>query len=79
VTVQYPWHPLFGSKLRLVKPARVTNGESLHCETPDGIVLGIPRWMTQAGCCLSMKIGDPVVEVRALAELCTLLDGLKSP
>jgi hypothetical protein len=78
VTVQYPWHPLFGTKLRLVKTAKITKGEELHCETPEGIVLGIPRWMTQAGRCLSMEIGDPVVEVSALAELCTLLDGLKS-
>ena len=62
------WHPLFGSKLRLVKTAKITGGEELHCETPDGIVLSIPSWMTQAGC-LSMEIGDPVVGVRALAEL----------
>ena len=77
--MQYPWHPLFGSKLRLVKIVKITGEEELHCETPDGIVLGIPRWMTQAGRCLSMEIGDPVVGVGALAELRTLLDGLKSP
>jgi hypothetical protein len=79
VTVQYPWHPLFGSKLRLVKTAKIAGAEELHCETPDGIVLSIPRWMTQAGRCLSMEIGDPIVGVSALAELRTLLDGLKSP
>ena len=78
MTVQYPWHPLFGIKLRLVKTAKITSGEELHCETPEGIVLGIPRWMTQAERCLSMGIGDPVVRVNALAELRTLLDGLKS-
>ncbi len=77
--MQYPWHPLFGSKLRLVKTAKISGVEELHCETPDGIVLGIPRWMTQAGRCFSMEIGDPVVGVRGLAELRTLLDGLKSP
>ena len=76
--MQYPWHPLFGSKLRLVKTAKVTGAEELHCETPEGIVLSIPRWMTQAGRCISVEIGDPVVEVSALAELRTLLDGLKS-
>jgi hypothetical protein len=78
VTVQYPWHPLFAAKLRLVKTAKITRGEELHCETPEGIVLGIPRWMTQAESCLSMEVGDPVVGVSALAELRTLLDGLKS-
>lgn len=77
--MQYPWHPLFGSTLRLIKTAKITGIEELHCETVEGIVLGIPRWMTQAERCLSMEIGDPVVEVRALAELRTLLDGLKSP
>jgi hypothetical protein len=79
VTVQYPWHPLFGAKLQLVKTAKVTSGEELHCETPEGIVLGIPRWMTQAGRCVAMEIGDPVVGVGALADLRILLDGLKSP
>ena len=76
--MQYPWHPLFGSKLKLVKTAKIITGEELHCETPEGIVLGIPRWMTEAGRCVSMEIGDPVVRVSALAELRTLLDGLKS-
>jgi hypothetical protein len=78
VTVQYPWHPLFGSKLRLVKTAKLTGAE-LHCETIDGIVLSIPRWMTDAGHCLPMEIGDPVVAVGALAELRGVLDSLKSP
>ena len=76
--MQYPWHPLFGSKLKLVKTATITGLEELHCETPDGIVLGIPRWMTEAGRCLSMEIGNPVAGLRALAELRALLDGLKS-
>lgn len=77
--MQYPWHPLFGSKLKLVKTATITGLEELHCEAPDGIVLGIPRWMTEAGRCRSMEIGNPVVGLRALAELRALLDGLKSP
>ena len=77
--MHYPWHPLFGSKLRLVKTAKITGVEELHCESPDGIVLSIPRWMTQAARCLSMEIGDPVVGLHASAELLGLLDGLKSP
>ena len=76
--MQYPWHPLLGSKLRLVKTDKTTGADALHCETPDGIVLCIPRWMTQAERCRSMEIGAPVVGVGALAELLTLLDGLKS-
>ena len=79
MTVHYPWHPFFGSKLKLIKTGKITGAAELHCETPDGIVLSIPRWMTEAGGCLCMEIGDPLVAVRALAELCTLLDGLKSP
>jgi hypothetical protein len=78
VTVQYPWHPLFGAKLRLVKTAKQA-GVELHRETIGGIVLSIPRWMTDAGRCLPMEIGDPVVGVDALAELRAVLDGLKSP
>ena len=76
--MQYPWHPLFGSKLKLVKTAKVAGVEELHCESPDGIVLGIPRWMTNAGRCAQMELGAPLVGVGALAELRTLLDGLKS-
>ena len=71
--------PLYDCKLRLVKTAKVAGIEELHCETPSGVVLGIPRWMTDAGRCLAMEIGDPVVGVDALAELRRLLDGLKSP
>jgi hypothetical protein len=77
--VHYRWHPLYDCKLRLVKTAKVGGIEELHCETPSGVVLGIPRWMTDAGRCLAMEIGDPVVGVDALAELRRLLDGLKSP
>jgi len=77
--VQYRWHPLYGRKVRLVKTAKSAGGEELHCETDSGIVLGIPRWMTDAGRCLTMEIGSCVVGVGALAELRSLLDGLKSP
>ena len=76
--MHYRWHPLFGSKLKLIKTAKITGVEELHCEAPDGIVLGIPRWMTEAERCLSMEIGNPVVGLPALAELRALLDGLKS-
>jgi hypothetical protein len=65
--------------LRLIKTAKIAGAAELHCESPNGIVLGFPRWMTEAGGCLCMEIGDPLVGVRALAELRTLLDGLKSP
>jgi hypothetical protein len=77
--VHYRWHPLYGSKLRLVKTATSTGSEDIHCELPDGIVIGIPRWMTDAGRCLPMEIGDPIVALGALGELRRLLDGLKSP
>jgi hypothetical protein len=78
VTVHYRWHPFAGSKLSLVKTAGITGAAELHCQTPDGIVLGIPRWMTESVRCVSMEIGEPVVGVHALSELRTLLDGLKS-
>jgi hypothetical protein len=70
---------MYGVKLRLVKTAKITGVEELYCEMPDGIVLGIPRWMTDTGRCLPMEIGDPIVALGALAELRSLLDGLKSP
>jgi len=77
--VQYRWHPLCGSKLRLVKTASGKGVEDLHCEPPDGIVIAIPRWMTDAGRCSLMDMGDPIIGVDALLELRTLLDGLQSP
>jgi len=77
--VQYRWHPLYGSKLRLIKIAKSNVAGELHCELPDGMVIGLPRWMTDAGCCGQMEIADPVVAVAALEELRALLDGLKSP
>ena len=73
--MQYRWHPLYGCKLRLVKTANA----DLHCALPDGIVVAIPRWMTDVGRCVSMDCGNPIVGVGALLELRTLLDGLQSP
>ena len=77
--MQYRWHPLHSSKLRVVKAANATGMENLHCELPDGIVIAIPRWMTDAVRCVSMDCGNPIVGLGALLELRTLLDGLKSP
>jgi hypothetical protein len=77
--VLYRWHPFYGCKLRLVKTARVAGIDDLYCETPGGIVLAIPRWMTDPGRCAAMEVADPVIGLRALAELRGLLDGLKSP
>ena len=77
--MQYRWHPLYGSKLRLVRIAKATGAEDVHCELPDGTVIAIPRWMTDTGRCLPMEIGDPLAALGALAELRVLLDGLKSP
>lgn len=76
--MQYRWHPLYGSKLRLIKSGKTCSTGELHCETPSGIILGIPGWMTDTGHCLAMDIGEPVVDVAGLAELRGLLDGLKS-
>ena len=77
--MQYRWHPLFGSKLHIVKIARTTGFEDVHCELPDGVVIATPRRMTDTGRCLPMEIGDPIIALDALAELRSLLDGLKSP
>ena len=77
--MQYRWHPLYGFKLRLVKAAKRAGFEDLHCESADGIIIAIPRWMTDASHCLSMEIGDPILALDALAELRRLLDGLRSP
>ena len=77
--MHYRWHPLYGFKLRLIKTARIGGFEELHCETLSGIVLGIPRWMTDAGRCQAMEVGDAVAGLSALAELRSLLDALKSP
>jgi hypothetical protein len=77
--VQYRWHPLYGSKLKLIKTGKTCGVGVLHCETPSGLILGIPRWMTDSGRCLAMEVGEPLIGVGGLAELRSLLDGLKSP
>ncbi len=77
--MHYRWHPFQGCKLRLVKTAKIAGIDDLYCETPGGIVLGIPRWMTDPRRCAAMEVADPVIGLSALAELRGLLDGLKSP
>ncbi len=59
--------------------AKIADIDDLYCETPSGIVFGIPHWMTDPGRCATMEIADPVIGLGALAELRRLLDGLKSP
>jgi hypothetical protein len=76
--VHYRWHPFHGCKLRLVKTAKIAGIDELYCETLSGIVLGIPRWMTDAGLCAAMEVDSPVIGLGALTELRRLLDGLKS-
>jgi hypothetical protein len=42
----------------LVKTAKSTDIEDMLCELPDGIVIAIPRWMTDAGRGLPIEILD---------------------
>ncbi len=67
--MHYRWHPFHGCKLGLVKTAKIAGVDELYCETSSGIVLAVPRWMTDPRRCSAMEVGDPVVGLSALAEL----------
>ncbi|MFV1976955.1 MAG: hypothetical protein ACC651_14505, partial [Candidatus Scalindua sp.] len=49
IEIYYPFHPLFGAKLKIVRNSETKNG-TLFLDTPKGFCKEIPSWMTHQEC-----------------------------
>ena len=49
IEIYYPFHPLFGAKLKIVRNSETKNG-TIFVDTPKGFCKEIPSWMTHQEC-----------------------------
>jgi hypothetical protein len=73
VVVEYPWHPLYGERLRLYQRTGRRGQQILYLQVRADISREVPAWMCDAAACAAMSIGPPQVGVDALNELRSVL------
>ena len=78
VKIEYPFHPLHGQSLRVERRAKLSKGEYIFCELPDGTIGGFPSWIADPTKSPTFTVGPPLTSAVALAELRKLLDSLHS-
>ena len=71
--MHYPYHPLFGQRVRCEGVDRSRNGAVARVEAAPGHVVIMATWMLDPVACVGMAIGDPRVSLGALAELAEFL------
>jgi hypothetical protein len=71
--VHYPWHALFGRRVRVERRDNRKTGQYVHVEVLPGLVTVLAAWMLDASACVGMAIGEPRVSIAALADLDDLL------
>ena len=57
---------------------KLPTGEHIFCELPDGSIGGLPSWIANATKTPHFTVGPPLTSAAALAQLWTLLAGLRS-
>jgi hypothetical protein len=72
-TVEYPWHPLFGRRLRVREGARRGRFDIVLVEDRPGRLRELPRWMCDPSACARMDLGPPRVALEALVKLASVL------
>ena len=74
MVVQYRWHPLYGTKLRLFRRTLHGGVAVVHVEASGTVSRELPAWMVDGSVCGAMKLGPPQVSIDALSELRRALD-----
>ena len=77
-TIEYPLHPLFERKGRVVRRVQYRNLTCLEIEIDQKIV-NVACWMTRPDLCQRLTCGvDPVPEMDSLLQILRLLDDDKA-
>jgi len=72
--IEYPLHPLFGRKGKVVRSVPYGLLTCLEIEIDQKIV-NVPRWMVRADLCSRFTCGpEPLPDLEALRQILTLLD-----
>jgi hypothetical protein len=71
--VHYPYHPLFGRRVRCEGVDQSRNGAVARVEAAPGYVVMVSTWMLDPVACVGMAIGEARVSLGALVELAELL------
>ena len=72
--MHYPWHPLHGETLRIVRRTEQGDQAMIEGERSCGQVRELPEWMTDRELCSRMAMrSGPIVVLEALVQLAFLL------
>lgn len=71
--MHYPYHPLFGRRVRCEGVDQSRNGAVARLEAAPGHVVMVSTWMLDPIACVGMAIGEARVSLEALVELAELL------
>ena len=77
--IVYPWHPLHGQKLPIIRRRGRRGTEVLDVEVRPGVSRELPAWMTDETACAAMSSGPAQVSVAALDELRAVLSQPSTP
>jgi hypothetical protein len=72
--VAYPWHPLYGQRVRVNGRQGRAGRQILYIEVQPGLSREIPAWMCDAAACAEVSCGSPRLAIAALTELRAVLD-----
>jgi hypothetical protein len=73
IEINYPFHPLFGAKLKVVRNSITKNG-TIFVDAPKGFCKEIPSWMTQPEC-RDYHISEfPHIDLKAILKAIELLE-----
>lgn len=67
--MEYPWHPLHGQQLQVIRRKGRGATEVIHVEVCNGLSRELPGWMFDKARCAAMSLGSPEVALSALMEL----------
>jgi len=73
IEINYPFHPLFGTKLKVVRNSITKNG-TIFFDTPKGFCKEIPSWMTEEGCKDYHISKFPHISLKAILKAIELLE-----
>ena len=73
VGINYPFHPLFGAKVKIVRSSVGRNG-TIFVDAPKGFCKEIPTWMTEDECGHYHISGFPHINLKAILRAIELLE-----